>query len=646
VTDSPDHNRRRMLKSGFTAATAAGIAGAGFSWSVQVLGAPQKFAGLKPLYQAKKSQKSADIPTPAAVSAVPDVHVRALRRLTFGYKPEDLTSFLALDDNFDDRLQKYVDAQLNGYQAAWPPANDAPLSAIVNDPQTNWTTLGKSLATLWQDGVVADPPWPIYQYPAMETQLMAVNRAVYSDWQLAEILADFWHTHFSVEGVRFGIAPVFVHYDRDVIRANMLGNFREMLESVTKSTAMMYYLDNVSNTRWGPNENFAREIQELHTLGAVHSYGFTAEGDIPEAPPLVGSSTVLPAGLKAGYSEADVVQVTLCLTGWTISNQWSDSLNTGEYIYLPDWHEPASKRVLGIDLVSSGEDETKEVLDLLAKHPNTARYVCEKLCRRLISDSPPASIVEAAAVVFNDQWQAADQLQQVVRTILLSTEFKDAEHWGAKTKRPFELIAGAARSCGGISQHLVRRESWDSWVDNMRDGQNYQFSIDMYYRMNETGGMPFTWVTPDGFPDSKEAWTGSTPLIMSWRAINQLFTSWYVLNPQDDPGIWQWFDYGPIDTLTPTMAEFSIEQRTANNIVDYWVNRFLGYDASDGDSAQLDSEVRARLVAFMQQDAASADTALPIDFEGWAAQPWNAYVHQRLRTLVASIAMLPDTLLR
>ena len=76
----------------------------------------------------------------------------------------------------------------------------------------------------------------------------------------------------------------------------------------------------------------------------------------------------------------------------------------------------------------------------------------------------------------------------------------------------------------------------------MRDGQNYQFSIDMYYRMNETGGMPFTWVTPDGFPDSKEAWTGSTPLIMSWRAINQLFTSWYVLNPQDDPGIWQWFD--------------------------------------------------------------------------------------------------------
>jgi hypothetical protein len=185
VKDSPDQNRRRILKSGVTAATAAGFVGAGFSWPVQAAGAPQKFAGLKPLYQSKKSQRSSDTPTSNAVSAVPDVHIRALRRLTFGYKPEDLTSFLALDDNFDDRLQQYVDAQLNGYQAGWPPTNDAPLSAIVNDPQTNWTTLGKSLTTLWQDGVVADPPWPIYQYPAMETQLIAMNRAVYSEWQLA-----------------------------------------------------------------------------------------------------------------------------------------------------------------------------------------------------------------------------------------------------------------------------------------------------------------------------------------------------------------------------------------------------------------------------------------------------------------------------
>jgi len=268
------------------------------------------------------------------------------------------------------------------------------------------------------------------------------------------------------------------------------------------------------------------------------------------------------------------------------------------------------------------------------------------LCKRLISDDPPASIIEAAAVVFNDQWQAADQLKQVVRTIILSTEFKDAANWGEKTKRPFEIIAGAARSCGGLDQHLVRPDEWNDWIENMRDGRDFQFSINLFYRLTETGGMPFSWITPDGFPDSKDAWLGSTPLIMSWRAVNEMFNSYYVHNPNDDPDAWNWFDYGPIDVVAKTIAALTLEQRTANNIVDYWVNRFLGYDAADGGSPQLDGAARAELVAFMQQDAASADTPLPIDFDGWAGQPWNAYCSQRLRTLVASIAMLPDTLLR
>ena len=124
---------------------------------------------------------------------------------------------------------------------------------------------------MWTERVLAAPPWPYYLYPLVETQYLALIRAVYSQWQLAEVLADFWHTHFSVYGSKFEVSPVFVHYDRDVIRPNMLGNFRDMIEAVSKSTAMMYYLDNVWNSRYGPNENYAREIQELHCLGAVHS---------------------------------------------------------------------------------------------------------------------------------------------------------------------------------------------------------------------------------------------------------------------------------------------------------------------------------------------------------------------------------------
>ena len=302
MTESITGPRRTFLQAGAGSLALASLGLAGLAAAPAKLAAApalaaSPLAGLRPLY-SRHSPAQANGPEAPAASDLPDPSVRALRRLTFGYRPEDQVAFQVLGGSFDQRLENWVNAQLDGYVASWPPVNDPPLSAIVNHPASNWETMGDSLATLWQERVVADPPWPLYQYPVIETQLMGLNRAIYSQWQLAEILADFWHTHFSIEGVRFGIAPVFVHYDRDVIRPNMLGNFRQMLEAVTTSTAMMYYLDNVSNTRWGPNENFAREVQELHTLGAVNSFGFTPENEIPEATPLAGSSTLLPAGSK------------------------------------------------------------------------------------------------------------------------------------------------------------------------------------------------------------------------------------------------------------------------------------------------------------------------------------------------------------
>lgn len=599
--------------------------------------------GLKPLYVKDRPEEHLAAELPAA-SAVPLDSIRALRRLTFGYRFQDLAAFQALGASFDARLQAWVDNQLNGYTPSYPPVNDPPLSAVITDPATNFETLSDSLATLWQERVVASPPWPLYQYPLIETRYLALIRAVYSQWQLAEVLADFWHTHFSVDGDKFEVTPVFVHYDRDVIRPNMLGNFRTMLEAVTKSTAMMYYLDNVWNSKYGPNENYGRELQELHCLGAVNSFGFTPEASIPNATAMAGSATALPAGLKAGYSENDVRQVALCLTGWTISNPYTDGLNTGQFVYYSDWHDTSTKRVMGVDIVANGQGEVSQVLDLLARHPNTARYVCRKLCRRLISDSPPDSIVEAAAVVFNDQWQAADQLKQVVRTILLSSEFKDAANWGAKAKRPFELIAGAMRSCGGSSEKIVRPDPFDDWSANLAKGQNYKFSLDLYYRLSETGHMPFAWGTPDGYPDARPAWLGSTPLMMTWRVLNSLFLDWVPDDLEDTGG--NWHEYFPLDAVTATKAALAANQRTANNIVNHWVKQFLGYDSANLATPQLDSGVRGKLVAFMQQDAASADTVLDLDASGWSAQAWSGYVPQRLQTLVASIAMLPENLYR
>lgn len=645
MTNSFLEPRRSFLQVGVGSLALAGLGLAGLA--AAPVQASTRLSGLRPLYSRHSSQT---LPRPQAVeppaaSDLPDPAVRALRRLAFGYRPEDRAAFEALGTNFDERLQNWVDTQLNGYNPAWPPVGDPPLSAVLNEAGTNFETLGDSLATLWQERVVADPGWPYYLYPVVETQYLALIRATYSQWQLAEVLADFWHTHFSVDGEKFEVSPVFVHYDRDVIRPHMLGNFRVMIGAVTRSTAMMYYLDNVGNSRYGPNENYAREIQELHTLGAVHSWGFTPEQDIPVVTPLAGSSTVLPAGLKAGYSELDVRQVTLCLTGWTISNTYTTGGNTGEFVYYANWHDTSSKRVLGIDLGGTGQAEAEEVLDLLAMHPNTARYVCRKLCRRLIGDDPPDSIVEQAAVVFNDQWQAADQLKQVVRTILLSDEFKDANNWGAKTKRPFELVAGTLRSCGGPDQKLVRPDPLGDWAANLQNGTNYQFSQDLYWMLSETGQMPFTWVTPDGFPDTRPAWLGSTPLVMTWRVLNMLFMSW---TPDDlaNPGGSGWHPYFPIDVAATTRNALVANQRTANKIVDYWVNRFLGFDASNPAQPQLDAAIRAELVAFMQQNAASPDTPLDLDAGGWGNQPYLAYVPQRVQTLVASIAMLPDNLRR
>ncbi len=636
--------RRDFLKTGVGGLGAAGLGLLAMPLnSVQAADLP---AGLRPLYSKSRQQQAARAAEAAATTSTPpDVHVRALRRLTFGYTPQDLTDLLALGANFDQRLQAWVDNQLGGYQPVYPPVNDPPLSAVLNQPEINFETLDDSLTTLWQERVVAAPDWPYYQYPLIETQYLTLIRAVHSKWQLAEVLADFWHNHFSVQGSKFEVSPVFVHYDRDVIRPNMLGNFRDMLEAVTKSTAMMYYLDNVSNSKYGPNENYAREIQELHTLGAVHSWGFTPQQDIPEATPLVGSSAVLPAGLKAGYSEQDVLQVTRCLTGWTISNPYNDGLNTGEFIYYGDWHDDSNKTVLGVAITPNGQDETSQVLDLLAVHPNTAKYVCTKLCRRLIGDDPPASIIDQAALVFNDQWDQPDQLSQVVRTIILSSEFKDAAYWGAKSKRPFELMAGAMRSCGGPTVQLLRPDPFGDYYANLLLGESHTFSQDLYWRSIDAGNMPFTWVTPDGFPDTQAAWLGSTPLVMGWRQVNNLFIGWFPDDPAN-PDSSDWHEYFPVDVVSVTQGALASNQRTARNIVDFWVNQFLGYDSSTPAQPQLDSAVRDQLIAFMQQDAPSADEVLDLDASGWNNTTWLAYVPQRVQTLVASIAMLPDNMLR
>ena len=202
---------------------------------------------------------------------LPSMDVIASNRLGFGPRPGFQDAFQALGATPQERLQAYVDQQLS-YATVDDAACNARLAAAC------FTTLNKSLTQLWADHVYNNTQgWSYRMLPITESERATWIRAVYSQRQLFEVLVDFWHNHFNVHGWHSYAGPVFVHYDRDVIRAHALGNFRQMLEAVAKSTAMLYYLDNYLNQVGGFNENFARELLELHTMGAENYLGFDGQ---------------------------------------------------------------------------------------------------------------------------------------------------------------------------------------------------------------------------------------------------------------------------------------------------------------------------------------------------------------------------------
>jgi uncharacterized protein (DUF1800 family) len=347
----------------------------------------------------------------AGEPALPPLAVVLLNRAGFGPRPGDLAAFAALGGTDAARLQAWVDQQLD-------PATIDDSEAEARIAASGYTTLGKSLAQLWADHVVPDNlPWQDRIRPIAETTLATFLRGVYSRRQLFEVLVEFWHNHFSVYGWEFYEAPTWVHYDRDVIRANALGNFRQLLEAVTRSTPMLLYLDNWLNSEDGPNENYARELLELHTLGDDSYFGTVPRSEVP----LDGG------GVQVGFVDEDVFAVTRALTGWSLDGDpwWDLESGNGGYLYRPDWHDTGAKNVLGVELPAGqpAEKDGQDVFDLLASHPATGRFVAGKLCRRLLGDFPPAALVDAAAAVFTAQAAAPDQIAQVVRTILLSPEF-------------------------------------------------------------------------------------------------------------------------------------------------------------------------------------------------------------------------------
>jgi uncharacterized protein (DUF1800 family) len=261
---------------------------------------------------------------------------------------------------------------------------------------------------------------------AGELQAARMLRAVNSERQLQEVMVDFWANHFNVYVGKGELRWYTTAWEREVIRPHALGRFPDLLRASARHPAMLFYLDNWlsahgdfvrrgapnAGRRAGLNENYARELMELHTLG-----------------------------VDGGYTQQDVTEVARAFTGWTIDRPRAEA----RFVFRPAMHDRGDKTVLGRALRRGGERDGEEVLDLLAGHPTTARFIATKLVRRFVADDPPAPLVERVAVVYRE---SGGDVRAMLRAIVASPEFRATEAVAAKIKKPTELVASAARAVG------------------------------------------------------------------------------------------------------------------------------------------------------------------------------------------------------
>jgi uncharacterized protein (DUF1800 family) len=324
------------------------------------------------------------------------------------------------------------------------------------------------------------PPPKNPQMVVTELQRSKLLRAVYSERQLYELMVDFWENHFNVFANKDANRYLLTSYDRETIRPFAMGRFRDLLGATAHSPAMLYYLDNwrssvarpypargekPAGVDGGLNENYARELMELHTLG-----------------------------VDGGYTQEDVQEVARCFTGWTIQKPNEQGL----FLYRPGFHDDGEKTVLGHRILAGGGiTDGERVLDLLARHPATARFIATKLARRFISDDPPQSVIDRAAAVF---LKTDGSIPETLRAIVTSSEFFSSNTYRAKMRSPFEYVAAAMR---GVSA--------DTDADRP--------VLDAISRM----GQPlFGRVTPDGYGDRTSQWLSSGAMVARFNFASAL----------------------------------------------------------------------------------------------------------------------------
>jgi len=444
-----------------------------------------------PLRAEPPTGQSSGLSLPASPLSEDERVTHVLNRLGYGPRPADVARVrqIGVAAYLDQQLhpEHLTDATAKDALGAYP-VIEASTAQLVRDYPQPTPQMRQRVASgdLTQSDLREMFP-PDRRPPMITAQMQAalVTRAVLSDRQLEEVMAAFWFNHFNVYSQKGAVRWMVPAYEREAIRPHVLGKFRDLVLATARHPAMLFYLDNWMSTRadlvmprgpnagrrMGLNENYARELMELHTLG-----------------------------VDGGYTQQDVTEVARCFTGWTIDRPREG----GSFLFRPRAHDSGPKRVLGQTIPpDGGERDGERVIDILVKHPSTARFISTKLARHFVSDTPPPALVERMAATFR---KTDGDIRAVMTTLVTSPEFWSRDAYRAKIKTPFEVVASAVRALDGrvvVPPAAARGER------PLPIGGGFELAREI----GRLGQPLYEAQPPTGYPDRAESWVNTGALL-------------------------------------------------------------------------------------------------------------------------------------
>jgi uncharacterized protein (DUF1800 family) len=396
-------------------------------------------AACTPINQTTLNSTATSTLLPVPVLDDDGLLLHTLRRMTFGPTPEMISKARKMG------LNAFIEEQL--FPESIP---DPEMDSMLE----RFTTLKMNPAELLQLDKKGQP--------VQELIAATILRQWHSQRQIYEMMVDFWSNHFSIFIGKNLCRVLKTDDDLKVIRPNALGKFGDILHASAHSPAMLIFLDQAESRGDAPNENYARELMELQTIG-----------------------------VSSGYTQDDVSAAARILTGWTIIGPRNKKGEPGTFVFNPAMHNNGEKQIMGATIPAGGEEEGNTLLDLLAHHPSAAQFISKKLARRFVSDNPEATFINSLAQTFIE---TNGDTREIIRAIINSEDFKNSA--GQKFKRPLEFFLSALRLTETVFNKSSRK---------------------LQEHLRLLGQVPFTWQPPNGFPDVAGYWTTTSGLLERWN---------------------------------------------------------------------------------------------------------------------------------